>query len=322
MGSKAIPRIVQWTQSVYSHDSGSTIVVDIPSNYKGSTFHMLQHLKLPNLVTIDRPSTSLGSSKEQRRSTIRIHLNKTNEGNLEELIVVKWLMRELSCFEAVVGWQASMAERGAKLVETNSSQAALHFQPLCESVLILSPRLLLVISTEAPGRWKDHLGEVWRKDPANGAISIRLRASESSGNSLLAQIPATKAQIAACRARRGKGQVQPDEARPETLRVSLSVPLGTVGPSHLWLPEFMNKVAGNIGIPLAQAGGPEGLSTHEWRAQETLHGTWSGQVVIQLASTEELLSLNSSLHGKGIDIQGQSAALGIDSKYIDLGVYR
>ena len=61
---------------------------------------------------------------------------------------------------------------------------------------------------------------------------------------------------------------------------------------------------------------------NEWRAQETLHGTWSGQVVIQLASTEELLSLNSSLHGKGIDIQGHSAALGIDSKYIDLGVYR
>ena len=46
-----------------------------------------------------------------------------------------------------------------------------------------------------------------------------------------------------------------------------------------------------------------GLDTHQWRAVLDYQGSWSGRVLIQMASAQELHKLHSALHGKGVQVQ-------------------
>ena len=110
--------------------------------------------------------------------------------------------------------------------------------------------------------------------------------------------------------------------RPETLRVTLNLPI-KVGDSlrNSWLPLFMDGVSQCIGAPLPEEVENDRLAIHSWRAHETFHGAWAGQISIQLNDKAELSRINESLHGKALEICGHGATIGVDSKYINMGIY-
>ena len=80
----------------------------------------------------------------------------------------------------------------------------------------------------------------------------------------------------------------------------------------------MQGVCQATGIQLSQATAADGLDMHKWRSVHAFDGSWSGRVVVQLASADEIRSLHKLLHGKGIKLQDHCGGITVDSLYLDL----
>ena len=163
--------------NLYEVEVGPVVWIDVPSQYASTCYHILPALNLPNLAAIGRPTPSYGSSKEMRRSVIKLHIGPGQAGDLETQIVVKWLMEQLASYEAVVGRQGLMADRAAMIVDVNSPQAGFLFQQLCTNMLILSPKQLLVTTIESASRWQRLIAIAWESNPLNAVVSIKHRSS-------------------------------------------------------------------------------------------------------------------------------------------------
>ena len=238
-------------------------------------------------------------------------------------MVAKYLQSQVDIFEALVGRQSSMAEPRVLLVYVLSPEVATLVQSLCSSVIIVSPKLLLVVSSRGVDDWNDLLAKVWKSDPAKGIVSVKHRASEGARDLLFSAPPATRAQIDQIRARHGPQAITPSLARPETLRVTLSVPLKVASSlvEH-WVPDFMQTVRELVGMPLLRETASDKLAVHSWRLQETFNAAWSGNISVQLATEAEMILVCSKLHGKAVVVQGHTATICVDSRFVDLGIYR
>ena len=181
----------------------------------------------------------------------------------------------------------------------------------------MSPQLLLIETRVDMRTWNDSLTATWKTDPANSGIKVRYRPS-SQIRRAFAHIEATAADIAAVRARKGRVGSNPSIQDPPTLQATISIPLGTCGPLEQWLPAFMEQVAAANNIPLQRSTTEHGLDIHKWRPIMTYHGNWTGKVVIQLASQQEVGQLHASIHGKGVEVQKHLAGITVDSLHIDL----
>ena len=103
------------------------------------------------------------------------------------------------------------------------------------------------------------------------------------------------------------------------MQATIAMQLGTCGPMDQWLPPFMLKVATTNNLPLQRSTADTGLDIHHWKPIMAYDGSWSGKVLIQLGSLQELHLLHESLHGKGIEIQQHMAGITVDSLHADLG---
>ena len=90
---------------------------------------------------------------------------------------------------------------------------------------------------------------------------------------------------------------------------------------EIWLPEFMSAVSDLIGLRLQAETDANKLGIHTWRAHETFHGAWAGQISVQLDGEDEVKAINAALHGKAVEIMGHHATIAVDSKYINVGIF-
>ena len=94
------------------------------------------------------------------------------------------------------------------------------------------------------------------------------------------------------------------------------------GPLEQWLPAFMQNVAIANNLPLQRSTTATGLDVHKWKAVMAYSGAWTGKVIVQLATQEELHRLHASLRGKGVEIQQHLAGISVDSLHVDLESHR
>ena len=231
--------------------------------------------------------------------------------------LLKWLSNTLVDYQAIVGTTSTMASPTAMLVDVMSPIAGHIHAALSWSTLVISPRLLLVETRSDASTWSTSLTTSWQQNPNTSGIKIRYRAS-SNTRTLFAQVQATAADIAAVKARKGHTHSKPSLDNPPTLQATISMPLGTCGPSEHWLPMFMQQVATTNQLPLQASTAEAGLDIHRWKAISTYDGAWTGKVIVQLSNVDELRRLHRSLHGQGIEIQHHVAGIFVDSDHIDL----
>ena len=81
----------------------------------------------------------------------------------------------------------------------------------------------------------------------------------------------------------------------------------------------MHSVASANNLPLQKSTADTGLDLHRWKPIMAYDGSWTGKVLIQLSSQQEVQQLHASLHGKGVKIQQHLAGIAVDSLYLDLG---
>ena len=81
----------------------------------------------------------------------------------------------------------------------------------------------------------------------------------------------------------------------------------------------MQKVATVNNLPQQETTTLSGLDVHKWKPIVTYDSSWSGKVLVQLASAEEVRRLHAAIHGQGVEVQHHLAGITVDSTHLDLG---
>ena len=223
----------------------------------------------------------------------------------------------LKAFQAVIGVLSTMSSPTAMLVDVMSAAAGFTHAELSWSSLVISPRLLLVETRSDSTTWSTSLTAAWNNDTSTAGIKIRYRPS-SNLKPTFAQVAASPADIAAARARKNQTPCRPSLQNPLTLQATIAIPVGTSGLLDQWLPTFMQKVATTNNLPLQPSTTESGLDVHKWRAVRAYDGSWTGKVVVQLASVQELRQMHKNMHGHAIEIQQHVAGISVESAHVDL----
>ena len=313
----AIPRLTSYRPKFFSFGSGPVIYVDVPAQFRFAVKSVISALNIPAVQAIDMPRNSLGSTKEVPRACIQNHIQAGKIPPLHMEALLRWLHTTLKDFQAIVGVNTSMSSPTAMLLDCISCSAGHTHGHLSWSSLVISPRLILVETRSAADTWHTNFTAAWNQDPMSSGLKLRYRPSAHI-KTPFAQVAATAASIATVRARRGITSTHPTIRNPPTLQATISMSLTTTGMLSQWLPEFMHTVGTTNNLPLQKATTESGLGIHTWRAVMGYDGQWTGKIVVQLASVEEIRRVHSSLHGQGIEIQQHSACINVDSQHVDL----
>jgi hypothetical protein len=312
------PQLTHWTTTQYKFNNYTTIWIDCPSAHKWHIYHSIDNLHIPGIITTDKPRPSRGSSNKHPQSTIKIHLGDDVGSQLQVQTVVSYLMKQFGHYQAIVGQQALLTNHTTKLVELEQPAALLETQHLWKGAVIVTPRIAIVESDASAALWGEALTAAWTRDPENAPTRICYRESHAVKSKTYAMVHATKEQMVKTKNRGGHKDIQPDSSKPETLRAILTTKLDVDGGIDRWLPGFMQQLGFNSGVAIKQASGDGSLLWNEWKPLLSFEGGWTGSIVIQTSSKQELLALQRAAQTTMLEIQGHVCAATIGSEWCDL----
>ncbi len=311
------PTCTTWADTWYENLTNHVLVVDLPEEHRWKVHRILNGFRLPHVVHIDNPKPSPGSSKLEARSAIHIHFSAEVGTQLGREILATWICKQLIPFQPLVGWTDTLAAEHALLLDVPSPTAAATHSELCTNQVVISPTLIVITTFVDHRRWRDHLTQAWLQDPTKAGERVRFRPS-SATQETFAQVEASKEKLAMVRARKGHAPVPLSADRPRTLQATVHIPLGTEGSLESWMADAMGKLAGNALIPLKRAEGDYGLGIREWRPIFDVEGAWTEQVIVQCSDESELRRLHKAMHGKKVNIGGHSAAVRVQSDFVQM----
>ncbi len=314
----AIPRLLRWQDTLLTQNSTQVIWIDCPHEYRWQIYHLIPTFELPGCYHTDRPRPSRSSTSNTPWANIKIHFNEGVGSTLMQDTITHWLKKTLSQYRAVVGLQTAITSPTSKILEITSPLATYHLGHLSHSCILLSNRMAVVDTLTSKEVWAERLTKLWEADPTVAAIRLRLRESDPSRSKKFAEVQATPEQISAARARKGHAQVEPDNSKPVTLRATLHIPLSIEGHVDTWAPQLMRNLSQLSGVQLKRHEGEQGLEWGTWNPILNFEGQWTGKILIQCQSKQDILQLHRQVCNKGVNIQGHCAAVEMSTEYFDL----
>ena len=302
---------------LFNYEVGPVVYVDIPAQHKYAVYNIIPSLGLPAVIGIDQPRPSLGSTKLMPRSSIHVHLDSTKITPMLMERMLQWLYHALTHFQAVVGHSGTMSSPTTMLLECASVEAGHIHGQLCWSILVISTRLLIIETRTDATTWQKELTKAWYQDPGTAGLKLRYWPSLLLKRPF-AQVEATTSQIAAAKARHGHAATTPTPRDPRTLQASISISLSTCGPLMEWLPQFMQTVRVATNLPLQVSTAESGLDIHKWKPIMDFEGGWTGRILVQLATEQEVQQLHGLVHGKGLQVQRHMGDIEVESLHLDL----
>jgi len=212
-----------------------------------------------------------------------------------------------------VGSSTLYKDETAFIVECGDISCMELFQDLCQEIVIISNRKVLVTSLYPKEVWEPRVTQCMVGSPLSAIGSIKFRSSLGLKNNLWLKPAVTDTQI---NADRQKVLIARKPAA-EREKVSMQVQLKIEGLPHVRHEEVCNTLMGNIGevtkIPLNRGGGlVPGPS--EWIPSYRNDGSFAQQILVQLPTEQAVLHLIQCVHGRGIKING--VCLSVDVKRI------
>jgi hypothetical protein len=250
---------------------------------------------------------------------LQLHFNDAMGSELMQNLIVKWLTKTLQPYQPLIGLQSTISNQDAHMLDITSPIGAHLVSHLCDNCILISPRLAIITTTTGLTTWTQQITQTWQSDPNHCALMLRLRDSTQARNRKLAEVAATKEQISAARARKGHQEVDPNPAKPLTLRATLDLPTGTDANSEVWLPDLMNHLSSTTHINLKQQLTDDGMGLGTWKPLYNFEQNWTGKVLIQCRTAEELHKIHRAAQNQGVCIQGHRTSIHMHSDYIDLG---
>ena len=85
------------------------------------------------------------------------------------------------------------------------------------------------------------------------------------------------------------------------------------------MQELFGGVAGSTGVALRRAAGEHGLGFGEWRPLLDAEGGWTGRVLIQAESADQIRRVHAAVHGRRVTVGDFSTTALMDSAHLGLG---
>ena len=158
----------------------------------------------------------------------------------------------------------------------------------------------------------------WNSDPCNSALKLSLRDSNPARSKKLAGVQATQAQLDAAKSRKGHSAIVPTTDRPETLRITLDIPVAVESCLQQWLGDLMTLISQRSGVSLSPQSGERGLDFGKWHPILDFEEQWTGKVVIQCKDAHDIYKIRDVAQFRGISIEGHTSTLTLSSEYVRL----
>ncbi len=315
----APPVIHNWRQQIYSQIGACMILkMDVPKAEAWDVKCMIPFLEIPGFKSIEGPSRSLGNSLKDPRSTLTISLVAGEYTPLRVEFMCKWLNKKLAAYSVLVGSQITFSSGQSKLLSVTCPAAATAFTSLFSGALVVSPAVVMIETNASQQQWVKGLTDQWMIDPSLCAEQIRYRPSEGT-TTPFAKVQATSHQMATARAKKVHGEACGAKDNPSTLRVEVKIPVGLHANWNVWINTFMTQVESRTNLTLTRVlDEDKRIEGHEWRPILNFREDWTGRVLIQLKSADEVKALYKRVHGLGVSIEEHHCATEVCSKYIDL----
>jgi hypothetical protein len=314
----AIPLVIPWNDHTFQVQYTCSLWIDTPASNRWMVYHLLPTMSLPGIANIDRPKPSRGSTPKEEHSTIKIHFHGGVGSQLQQFGVLRFLKTQLQAFSCIIGIQDSICDNHTKLLDIPSPQAIAKVLHLTKGVIIISPKLAIVDTGANADQWRMALTQAWKDDPTNAPSRIRYRPSHPNKQKCFATIAATQEQIQATKARGQHNEIAPNKSNPETLRVNITANVDATGNLEEWLPKLISEISTRSNIPLQPQVDPDGLNWHSWKPLFNFEGSWTGNVIVQLESKEEMTNLAKAIKGTTLNIHGHTTPLRISSPFVDM----
>ena len=311
-------QILAWQPNFYEVRTHNTIWVDVPHEHRWHIHSLISTFKLPGLTHADRPRPSPGHRAEAPRSTIHIHFDNAMGSELMQNVIVNWLTKTLQVYQPLIGLQSTITNPTARMLDITSPTGAYLVSHLCDNIILITPRLAIITTPSTSAAWTQLMTHCWHNDPTHCALTLRLRESTNARNKKLAEVTATKEQMSAARARKGHQEIPPNPDKPLTLRATLDFPSNTDANSTSWPPHMMAHLSTTTRIPMQQHLPENGMELGTWKPLLNFEQNWTGKILLQCRTAEELLLIYKTVQNKGVNIQGHMTSIQMHSDYVDL----
>ena len=216
-----------------------------------------------------------------------------------------------------MGWLSCLTAPHTLALETRSMGQTAEYRGLCVDMVATKPGQVMVTTSHDAEKWNHLLTTAWNRAPGESAEKLRFKPSAGRGQ-VFAQVATTDERLAYARIHKGATAPDPTWAMPLGLRATLHIPMDTAGPIDTWFPLLAGKISGLGGPALSKATGQEEMQIHTWRALTNQAEEWTGMVVIQCGTADEIRVLHRLLQGKAIYVNGHSTTARVDAPAVDL----
>jgi hypothetical protein len=204
--------------------------------------------------------------------------------------------------EALIGSQSLFSDSSALLADISHPSAATRIADLCEQLVIVSTRLVLLHTAQPKDTWELRLTELVREDARTSTGRVHWRKSGHGGR-VFAKPLALDIQVRAARAKAHPHASRGIEHDPSLS--SMIVIRGVLGadPAKL-IEDLMGVIAARTRINLNRGACERTLRAHQWREIVDGAGQCTGAVRVVLASLAEVQLLDSVANAMAVEING------------------
>ena len=296
------PAMIQWRPTLLTTGGNFTVIVDCPAADMLKTRRALTQAAAHGLARWEGPMRSFGTQGSDRRICFFGYFPKDKTTRLDVRLCIEGLKRRPDLKGALVGSQDLFSDSRALLADILHPSGSTRIADLCEQSVFVSPKLMLLHTSEPKDVWELRLTELMLEDASKAIDRLRWRKSGHGGR-VFAKPLALDAQIRAAQATARTRNNTGIEYDPSLS--SMIVIRGALGanPDQL-VEDLMAIIASRIGLVLSRGECERNLKPGQWRQVVDGAGQCTGSVRLVLASLVEVRSLGSNVSATAVEING------------------
>jgi hypothetical protein len=305
--------VVHWKPDLLEWTLGRAILITFDTKDLISIQQRLASLKFRIPIAFESPSTSLSSTKDTPRTSVRAFLQQRVSSQFETRLSCKEFASLLAGMRCTVGLEETYLDKAALLVDLTDWEAIHEISHLCDDILPVNSKTAIIHSDITSVVWSGILSDKMRNSPQCCALKIRWRPSYHGGRPW-AQPAATTTQIQAVKKHAADSRKGKPRGSGKDWESSITTNSNLGAEPAALLEAVMGKIGGILGLQLLQKPEGEELQVNQWcmlLGPETQAPT--GRLRIRLKDEEAVRVLDQRCHTMPITIGNQSVAIQVSN---------
>ena len=292
-------RTISWRPALVELGQDKVIWVDCEARHSVKTQKALYKLNSPLIRCWEGPMKSPASTPSENRVMFK-GLVSRYIADLDVAMLVRGMTNVAALSSACIAAQDILNDKGARIMELTSLQALELVKPLCDEVMLISPKTALIQTREPKETWKEVLTQLIRADPSKSVTQIRWRRSEHGGQPWVKPIL-----LDSC----AKGNLEKARAVAAKCLASdtrLTIEIGRHMGSEPWLlwEALMKKIGESTGVTLIglpyRMDPPQG----SWVVIPDDDGEPSNRAIVEVREVSQVQLFYDRIHGASIAVNG------------------